>query len=998
MPQKRNLRQTQDPITWKTLLICQHIVNTVQLLRNENIWFASLNLDVPLVPLYDISKSPDTGSSNPIWKFWTNRKNKPFLDKYTQCNLVENEHIIDSVNPIIDSANTSGYNNVSDSSNTSEYAKTNNMKVIKDIPKSDKNVSINSVKATNEVMKVNNIPENMSTQNSMISEINLESDKVTTSEVILNKDQQNQTELSNELPEIIPDSDKESANKKSDNDANIINGCGSLSATADLVTSQLTMNHNIMTTQVKTNTGRLIEEINPLTATKDMGIQQSGMTNAYNLSPKTSTPINSSNFGKMPENSKYMRELLNTNKEILEAVLGIHKTVLRRLPKSNNKKKITKKNRFSPKNKGSINFSSFMKDIITQNPEDISNHNTNKDVILTDTTNSNQAVALSEHNILKHTQKLNQLSTISSDAINKPSHIPDLTSQISNLTEKVITGIPFSYPTSAIPQEDILTNSIATSKKLGPPPGFKEINPISTIGTKPESPTYTSQTKTLFNWPQFPATNTYIPAPTKSVWSTNKQTNITNHLPSPINIQPPANIPDSEAVKITNNNPVSNYKTFTSYQIASFPNYYNTLNQLQTIPKSSGIVQTPHLHPVSKLLNPITNPIVLTPNQNVTNLQVSGQCKPDQDSYQPNHSQNLQTCLPNQIVPKHVPATLSLPVSRLLNPTTTPTTVVTNNNFPNPLETLTNKPNQHSYITNHSPNFEAHVSKPSPTPNTDQIIISQHLSSPVPNLPILNPTTLPTPVLIDVVENWLKTAKNDVQNSIKENMKEKNENETPEHQSNINRNGLKVLHAKKLKLNQVSANSHTQQQNCNYNHDYEKSKIRGSRPNSPRGYSRRRADSQSSSKPQSRHVSPKRDQRKAPSNREYLNPQRYWESDKTVPQNHQSNYKFQNQNNSNHPYRNHMSYHQQNQEKRNEQNYQQRPNHIQETSRRLTTIETDGTSYQIMATSIEHDGEQVYTKSVEEIKEDKLNQLRNNGIEGNLEGSKRPNQIKMLHQ
>ena len=91
-----------------------------------------------------------------------------------------------------------------------------------------------------------------------------------------------------------------------------------------------------------------------------------------------------------------------------------------------------------------------------------------------------------------------------------------------------------------------------------------------------------------------------------------------------------------------------------------------------------------------------------------------------------------------------------------------------------------------------------------------------------------------------------------------------------------------------------------------------------------------------------------------------------------------------------------MSYHQQNQEKRNEQNYQQRPNHIQETSRRLTTIETDGTSYQIMATSIEHDGEQVYTKSVEEIKEDKLNQLRNNGIEGNLEGSKRPNQIKMF--
>ena len=91
-----------------------------------------------------------------------------------------------------------------------------------------------------------------------------------------------------------------------------------------------------------------------------------------------------------------------------------------------------------------------------------------------------------------------------------------------------------------------------------------------------------------------------------------------------------------------------------------------------------------------------------------------------------------------------------------------------------------------------------------------------------------------------------------------------------------------------------------------------------------------------------------------------------------------------------------MSYHQQNQERRNEQSYQQRPNHVQETSRRLTTIEADGTSYQMMATSIEHDGEEVYSKSVEEIKEDKLNQLRNNGIEGNLEGSKRPNQIKLF--
>ena len=364
----------------------------------------------------------------------------------------------------------------------------------------------------------------------------------------------------------------------------------------------------------------------------------------------------------------------------------------------------------------------------------------------------------------------------------------------------------------------------------------------------------------------------------------------------------------------------------------------------------------------------------------------------DQDSYQPNHSPSQLNFLSKQIDTKHVPESLSHPVSRLLNNPTNTTAVVTSNNSPNPLENFTNKSNQ----TN------SHVSKPLmlspnlPTSNTDQVGISQHLSLPVPNPLISIPTNLSTPSLIEVVENWLKTAKNDLQNSTKENMKEKNE--TPKYHSNNNINGPKLVRAKKLRLNQFSANGH-KQQNGDYNHNYEINKISGcrlttSRPNSPRGYSRRRADSQSSSRPQSRHASPRHDQRKAPSNQEYLNPQRYWESDKTILQNQKSNYQFQNS--SNHPYRNHMSYHQQNQEKRNEQNYQQKPNHIQETSRRLTTIETDGTSYQMLATSIEHDGEEVYTKSVEEIKEDKLNQLRNNGVEGNLEGSKRPNQLKMF--
>ena len=383
--------------------------------------------------------------------------------------------------------------------------------------------------------------------------------------------------------------------------------------------------------------------------------------------------------------------------------------------------------------------------------------------------------------------------------------------------------------------------------------------------------------------------------------------------------------------------------------------------------------------------------------------QVPGTCKPNIDPNQPNLSKKLQTILPNQIVP----LSLSLPVSRLLNPTTNTTAVVSNNNLLNLLETGINEPNLFSHITNQNPNSETPVSKPSipcqnlPISINDQISASKQLSSPVPNPPIPNQTILPTPELINVVESWLNTAKNDMLNNKEENLKENSENKIQKTPSENNRNNLKVLQAKKLRLNQDSTNSYTQQQNCEYYHDCERAKIRGCRqtsfrPNSPRGYSRRRADSQSSSRPQSRHSSPKRDQRKPQPKREYLNPQRYWENDKTVSQNNQRNYQYQNQNNSNHPYRNYIAYHQQNQEKRNERSYQQRPNHVQETSRRLTTIEADGTSYQMMATSIEHDGEQVYTKSVEEIKEDKLNQLRDNGIQGNLEGSKRPNQIKLF--
>ena len=105
----------------------------------------------------------------------------------------------------------------------------------------------------------------------------------------------------------------------------------------------------------------------------------------------------------------------------------------------------------------------------------------------------------------------------------------------------------------------------------------------------------------------------------------------------------------------------------------------------------------------------------------------------------------------------------------------------------------------------------------------------------------------------------------------------------------------------------------------------------------------------------------------------------------------------QNKNFHNNPNRNDFVYNQHNKERIHDQNhYHQRPNHIHEASRRVTTFGADGTSYQVTATSDEHDGEEVYLKTDEEIKEDRLNQLNDEGIDGELEGSKRPNEVRLF--
>ena len=103
---------------------------------------------------------------------------------------------------------------------------------------------------------------------------------------------------------------------------------------------------------------------------------------------------------------------------------------------------------------------------------------------------------------------------------------------------------------------------------------------------------------------------------------------------------------------------------------------------------------------------------------------------------------------------------------------------------------------------------------------------------------------------------------------------------------NKQNSGPRVLHAKKLNLNQDRNNKYNGQVKYGTNNECECSDLRGSRR-----YPRSRTVSQSASRPSSRPVS-----RNQSPKREYLNPQRYWEKDTTIPQRNQMNYSQQNQN------------------------------------------------------------------------------------------------------
>ena len=108
-----------------------------------------------------------------------------------------------------------------------------------------------------------------------------------------------------------------------------------------------------------------------------------------------------------------------------------------------------------------------------------------------------------------------------------------------------------------------------------------------------------------------------------------------------------------------------------------------------------------------------------------------------------------------------------------------------------------------------------------------------------------------------------------------------------------------------------------------------------------------------------------------------MNPQRYWPTENIRPEglynaDYRSHYQNQNLNagtNHNVVSANYPQYNNR------RPSYTKRPNHVSETSNRVTTIGVDGSTYQQTSTAVMHDGEEVYRKTSADIRQDRLKEL-----------------------
>ena len=89
--------------------------------------------------------------------------------------------------------------------------------------------------------------------------------------------------------------------------------------------------------------------------------------------------------------------------------------------------------------------------------------------------------------------------------------------------------------------------------------------------------------------------------------------------------------------------------------------------------------------------------------------------------------------------------------------------------------------------------------------------------------------------------------------------------------------------------------------------------------------------------------------------------------------------------------------HQRNHQSSHRNDHNARPNHISENTRHVSTVGPDGSTLQVTTTSRRHDGEEVYRKTEENIRLQRMEQLKSNENIGKLQGSqKRPQSLKLF--
>ena len=149
-------------------------------------------------------------------------------------------------------------------------------------------------------------------------------------------------------------------------DVNLVNSVNVVDTIVDGQQTLLSLNSCYLSTTDEGNRNY------PLPTGRDKVLNTTGMINI--ISPKASTPISWPSPPKtdMLNNSHYLKQLVITNQEILESLLSLHKTILRRLPKSIKNKQLKGKRNQNTRNV-SRNFSSLMNEILASAPDNNNN-------------------------------------------------------------------------------------------------------------------------------------------------------------------------------------------------------------------------------------------------------------------------------------------------------------------------------------------------------------------------------------------------------------------------------------------------------------------------------------------------------------------------------------------------------------------------------------------------------------------------------------------------